>query len=82
MKIGNLEISKIQIIIALLLIVGIIVGVILVQRQQVLKSKASGEDIYQQINVSDSNCTASENNVYDCETNNDTVEINISKLLP
>lgn len=40
MNIGDTKISKIQIFLMLLLLLGITIGVFLVQRQQILKSRA------------------------------------------
>lgn len=72
--------NKKQILVPLILLLGIIISVFLVQRQQNIKSRASGEEIYQQITVSDSNCSG-EGNIYNCQTDSEEVEIDISNLL-
>lgn len=81
------EIKILPILIIILLLIGLVAGVYLVQRQQTLKSKASAEDLYEQVGISDNegnlkqNCT-SDGNIYTCETPSDEVQIDISNLLP
>ncbi|MEK7616487.1 MAG: hypothetical protein AAB414_00340 [Patescibacteria group bacterium] len=80
MNIAGYQISKIQAFTIGFLLVGIIIGVFLVQRQQTLKSKAS-EELYNKINVRDAECFG-EGSSYTCRTQSDQVEIDISNLLP
>lgn len=79
MNIGNFRVSKLQIIILTVLLVGMAAGVILVQRQQTLKSKAE-QDIGDNFEITDDqgnelNCQGSE-----CETKSLDVQIRIKDI--
>ncbi len=78
MRIGDLKISKLQILILIILFVGIIVGVILVQRQQIFKSRAY--DIRNSFEVTDPdgnqlNCSGTS-----CDTKSLDVKVKIKDL--
>lgn len=77
MNIGDLKISKIQILIILLLILGIVVGVILVQRQQILKSKAT-QEIYNAFERTDAEGNRLECLGNSCETKTLDVKIKVN----
>lgn len=80
MKIGDIKLNKSQIITTLLLLIGLLVTVTLVQRQQIFKSKASS-DINSAISVTDPAGNELEyvgNNTYN--TNSLDVKIGIKDL--
>lgn len=84
MTIGDLTISKKAIAAAMILLLGLIIGVYLVQVQQIFKSKASEEDIYNAFSITqiDENGVESpvtcNGNV--CETNSLEVNFKIDDL--
>lgn len=65
MNIGELKISKIQILVSLVLLLGIIIGVYLVQRQHIFKSRADEYDAFQVIGAdcSGHECRATDKNI-------------------
>ncbi|MBI2314477.1 hypothetical protein HYU93_00230 [Candidatus Daviesbacteria bacterium] len=80
MKLDELNITKKQIIIALLLLIGLLAGVYLVQVQQVFKSRAASE-INTALNVTDEQGNQLEyqgNNTY--KTNSLNIRIGIKDL--
>lgn len=80
MNIDELKITKKQIIIALFLLVGLLVGVYLVQVQQIFKSRAAS-DVNAALNVTDEQGNALEyqgDNTY--KTNSQNIRIGIKDL--
>lgn len=76
MKVGDIKINKLQVVVLAILLIGIIAGVILVQRQQILKSRAT-QEIYNAFQSSDSegNPLSCEGNV--CETKDLDIKIKV-----
>lgn len=77
MNIAGIKVSKKQIIITVILLLGIIVGVFLVQKQQILKSRAD-VDVTEGLQVKDvegNDITCSEDV---CETEADEVTIEVT----
>lgn len=76
---GDLNISKKQIIITLILLIGIAFGVILVQRQQILKSRAD-VDIQNAFEIRDNEGNSLDCSGDTCETDSLDVQIKIKDL--
>lgn len=78
MKVGNLNIAKRQIVIMAVLLLGLIILVILVQRQQILKSRAY--DLRNSFEVSDPEGNQLNCNDTSCETNSLDIKVKVRDL--
>lgn len=87
MNIDNYQISKKQLLATIIILVGLIVTVILVQRPQIFKGRASGDDVFNSINIYGNegdlkqNCTWNGPGEYTCQTESDEVQLDLSGLI-
>lgn len=79
MNIASLKISKLQLLILLLLIAGIIFGLSLVQSRQTLKSRAD-QQIFSSLEVSGANCDYSGEGRSDCLLDEDSSSVTIDGI--
>lgn len=81
MKIGEFQISKLQLIVVVILLVGLVVGLYLVQRTQIFKPRATGETILNAFDITDVNGSPlpcrMEGNTPTCDTSSLDVKIKL-----
>lgn len=79
MSIKGVKISKLQLIILIILIFGLVIGLILAQRQQILKSKAD-EDIFNNLKVTGANCSSPDAGTSYCQIDEERDSVTIEGI--
>lgn len=79
MNIKGLKVSKIQLLVILFLVAGLLFSLSLVQESQTSKSRAD-EGIYNSLDVSGANCNSPENGQSDCQLDENTTSVTINGL--
>lgn len=79
MNIAGVKISKIQLLVTLVLLAGLIFAVSLVQNKQILKSRAD-EETFNNLEVTGANCSLPEGGQSNCQLDENTSTVTVNGI--